>query len=53
MTPLFSRAFGNAANDHVARLKKFYEISAQKKVLREETGYTKRGREIQGIAGNF
>jgi hypothetical protein len=46
MTPLFSRAFSNAANDRVARLRKFYEKSAQKKVLRQEPGYTKRGREI-------
>jgi hypothetical protein len=34
---------------HVARLKKFYEITVQKKVLREETSYTKRGREIWEI----
>jgi hypothetical protein len=50
MTPLFSRAFGNTANNRVARLQKFYEISAQKKGLREETDYTKRGREIWEIA---
>jgi hypothetical protein len=50
MTPLFRRAFGNAADNRVARLKKFYEISAQKKVLPQETGYTKRGREIWEIA---
>ena len=53
MTPLFSWAFGNAADDLVARLKKFYEISAQKKVLSEEPDYTKRGREIKEVAGNF
>src|SRR6185437_6049836 len=49
-TPLFSRACGNSAGDHVARLKKFYGFSAQKEVLRRETNYTKRGREIYEIA---
>jgi hypothetical protein len=50
MTPLFRRAFGNAANDYVARLEKFYERTARKEVLRQRTDYTKRGRGIEEIA---
>jgi hypothetical protein len=44
MPPLFRRTFGSAADDRVARLKKFYEITGQKEVLRKATDYTKRGR---------
>ena len=47
VTPLFRRALRNAADDRVARLKKFYEISVRKEVLSQESGYTKRGREIE------
>ena len=34
------------------RLRKFYEIPARKKVLREETDYTERGREIWQTPGD-
>lgn len=48
MTPLFRCAFGYAANNCPARLKKFYEIAAQKTVLSQGARLHQKGQRNDG-----